>query len=73
MLVFFDCFVEALLIYITIIRIWRLSQVFIGRPALWGLAHSGEAGVKRVLDILLKEFQTVMGLTGLLDRTYVRS
>jgi len=42
-----------------------ILQVFIGRPALWGLAHGGEKGVKKVLDILLKEFKTTMGLVGM--------
>ncbi|XP_071808818.1 2-Hydroxyacid oxidase 1-like isoform X1 [Asterias amurensis] len=38
--------------------------VFIGRPALWGLAYNGEAGVKNVLDILKDEFSLAMALTG---------
>ncbi|RZF48782.1 hypothetical protein LSTR_LSTR008131 [Laodelphax striatellus] len=40
------------------------SMVFVGRPALWGLAHSGEQGVRRVLDILRNEFDTALALTG---------
>lgn len=35
-----------------------------GRPALWGLAHSGEEGVKKVLDILKTELDYTLALTG---------
>lgn len=35
-----------------------------GRPALWGLAHSGEEGVKRLLDIIRKEFDYALALSG---------
>ncbi|XP_033643925.1 hydroxyacid oxidase 1-like [Asterias rubens] len=38
--------------------------VFIGRPALWGLAYNGEAGVRKVLDILKDEFSLAMALAG---------
>lgn len=38
--------------------------VFIGRPVLWGLAHSGEAGVKSVWNILNSELESTMGLCG---------
>ena len=38
--------------------------VFIGRPALWGLACNGEAGVAEVLDILKNELKTSMQLMG---------
>ncbi len=40
------------------------TQVFIGRPILWGLAHSGEAGVRNVIQILKKELDLVMALSG---------
>ncbi|GJQ67426.1 hypothetical protein Trydic_g8287 [Trypoxylus dichotomus] len=40
------------------------KMVFVGRPALWGLAYGGEAGVKKVLDILKKEFDFALALTG---------
>ncbi|CAL1262320.1 unnamed protein product [Larinioides sclopetarius] len=40
------------------------KAVFIGRPVLWGLAHSGEEGVRKVLQILRKEFDTAMALSG---------
>ena len=36
----------------------------IGRPVLWGLAADGEAGVRRVLDVLRDEFQHVLALCG---------
>lgn len=38
--------------------------VFIGRPVLWGLTHSGEDGVRKVLEILRKEFDLAMALAG---------
>ena len=38
--------------------------VFIGRPALWGLACNGEAGVAEVLDMLKNELKTSMQLMG---------
>jgi 4-hydroxymandelate oxidase len=36
----------------------------IGRPVLWGLAADGEAGVRRVLDVLRDEFAHVRALCG---------
>ncbi|XP_033096206.1 hydroxyacid oxidase 1-like [Anneissia japonica] len=40
------------------------KAVLIGRPAIWGLAHDGENGVKSVLSILKDELRTSMGLAG---------
>ena len=40
------------------------SAVGIGRPYLWGLGVSGAEGVARVVEILLKELQLAMALTG---------
>lgn len=40
------------------------KSVFIGRPALWGLAYKGEDGVYQVIDILKKELETTMALAG---------
>ena len=40
------------------------DAVLIGRPVLWGLAHDGQAGVERVLDILREEFDLAMALCG---------
>ncbi|XP_049793259.1 uncharacterized protein LOC126203064 [Schistocerca nitens] len=40
------------------------KMVFIGRPAIWGLAASGQEGVKEVLDILKCEFDHAMALSG---------
>jgi L-lactate dehydrogenase (cytochrome) len=37
----------------------------IGRPQLWGLAVSGEAGVAHVLDLYRREIDRVMGLCGI--------
>ncbi|NXL95745.1 HAOX2 oxidase, partial [Alectura lathami] len=38
--------------------------VFIGRPALWGLAYKGEEGLQDVLRILHEEFRLSMALAG---------
>ncbi|PVH92290.1 FMN-dependent alpha-hydroxy acid dehydrogenase, partial [Periconia macrospinosa] len=37
---------------------------WVGRPAIWGLAYNGEAGVTKALDILYDEFRRCMQLTG---------
>ncbi|KAJ8980293.1 hypothetical protein NQ317_005213 [Molorchus minor] len=39
-------------------------MVFFGRPALWGLTHSGEEGVKRILEIIGNEFEYALGISG---------
>jgi isopentenyl diphosphate isomerase/L-lactate dehydrogenase-like FMN-dependent dehydrogenase len=38
--------------------------VFVGRPALWGLAIDGAAGVERVLILLRDELELAMALAG---------
>jgi 4-hydroxymandelate oxidase len=38
--------------------------VLIGRPILWGLATAGEAGARRVLDLLRAEIDLAMALCG---------
>jgi len=38
--------------------------VFIGRPVLWSLAHSGEEGVKHVIGLLKDEFELALSLSG---------
>ena len=40
------------------------SAVGVGRPYLWGLAAFGQPGVERVLDILRRELNLVMGQCG---------
>lgn len=40
------------------------KAVLLGRPALWGLAVNGEAGVVQVLDLLRAEFEAAMKLSG---------
>jgi len=40
------------------------TAVFVGRPVLWGLAHSGEKGVHDVLQLLNDEFLMAMKLCG---------
>lgn len=39
-------------------------MVFMGRPALWGLAHSGEDGVKKILTIIKTEFDYALAISG---------
>jgi len=39
----------------------------VGRPVLWGLAAGGEPGVRRVLEILRREFDLAMALAGCPD------
>lgn len=41
--------------------------VFIGRPVLWGLSHSGEEGVSNVLKLLNDEFVLAMKLAGVVS------
>lgn len=38
--------------------------VWVGRPAIWGLAYGGQDGVDLMLDILYEEFKRCMQLTG---------
>lgn len=38
--------------------------VFVGRPVLWGLAHSGEDGVYNAMELLKNEFSLAMQLMG---------
>ncbi|MEU6066704.1 MULTISPECIES: alpha-hydroxy acid oxidase [Streptomyces] len=38
--------------------------VLVGRPAVWGLAMAGEAGVGRVLELLSDELRDALGLSG---------
>ncbi|MFJ8795281.1 alpha-hydroxy acid oxidase [Streptomyces sp. NPDC102462] len=40
------------------------SAVLVGRPPVWGLAAGGQAGVRRVLDLLAEEFRDALGLAG---------
>jgi isopentenyl diphosphate isomerase/L-lactate dehydrogenase-like FMN-dependent dehydrogenase len=47
------------------------SAVLIGRPYLWGLAAAGEAGVRRVLDLLRAELELAMALAGCADITAI--
>ncbi|GFY43288.1 peroxisomal, partial [Trichonephila inaurata madagascariensis] len=37
---------------------------FFGRPAIWGLVHSGQDGVENVLKIVKSQLDTTMALTG---------
>ena len=41
--------------------------VFIGRPFVWGLTLAGEAGVKRVLELLREELEVSMAVAGVAD------
>ncbi|XP_077527712.1 2-Hydroxyacid oxidase 1-like [Haemaphysalis longicornis] len=38
--------------------------VFVGRPALWGLAYDGERGVKKMLEIFYNEINRALALMG---------
>jgi 4-hydroxymandelate oxidase len=40
------------------------SGVLVGRPLIWGLAAAGEAGARRVLDLLAEELHDALGLSG---------
>ncbi len=40
------------------------TAVQVGRPILWGLSVAGEAGVRRVLEILSSDFDRAMALAG---------
>ena len=40
------------------------DAVLVGRPALWGLAAGGSAGVARVLELLREELELALGLLG---------
>jgi 4-hydroxymandelate oxidase len=53
------------------------KAVLVGRPPLWGLGAFGDAGVRRVMEILRTELAWAMGLAGRptiasLDRSLVR-
>lgn len=40
------------------------AAVLVGRPALWGLAVDGEAGARRVLELLREELSLALALLG---------
>jgi 4-hydroxymandelate oxidase len=40
------------------------NAVLVGRPVLWGLATGGESGVMEALEMLQKEFDLAMALSG---------
>jgi 4-hydroxymandelate oxidase len=40
------------------------EAVLVGRPAIWGLAVAGEAGARRVLELLREEFELALALLG---------
>lgn len=45
--------------------VWHVvSQVFAGRPFLWGLTVGGEAGAQKILQIFKDELDLMMALTG---------
>jgi len=54
------------------------DAVLVGRPALWGLAAGGEAGARRVLELLRAELELALVLCGCaspaeLSRAHVRT
>lgn len=42
-----------------------MFQVFVGRPALWGLAVGGQAGVQRMLNIFRTELEYTLQIAGI--------
>ncbi|KIW74572.1 hypothetical protein Z517_11342 [Fonsecaea pedrosoi CBS 271.37] len=38
--------------------------VWVGRPAIWALAHSGQSGVEKMLEMLYDDFRRCMALCG---------
>ena len=40
------------------------KAVFVGRPTLWGLAHSGEEGVYNIMTLLNEELKLALALAG---------
>ncbi|XP_012528234.1 hydroxyacid oxidase 1 [Monomorium pharaonis] len=40
------------------------KMVFLGRPMLWGLVHSGEKGAREILEIMRKEIDLAFALSG---------
>ncbi|KAL5288797.1 HAO1.2 family protein [Megaselia abdita] len=49
------------------------KYVFMGRPAIWGLAVNGQKGVEDVLDIVKKELENTLKLTGCASLKDIRS
>ncbi|WP_413802530.1 alpha-hydroxy acid oxidase [Streptomyces iranensis] len=49
------------------------AGVLVGRPVIWGLAAAGEAGVRRVFELLAAELGSSLGLAGCADVTEARS
>jgi 4-hydroxymandelate oxidase len=43
------------------------TAVQVGRPVLWGLAVGGEAGARRVLELLAEDLSRSMALAGCPD------
>ncbi|KAG8185345.1 hypothetical protein JTE90_005472 [Oedothorax gibbosus] len=53
------------------------KAVFFGRPLIWGLVHSGQDGVEKVIDIMKTQLDTTMALAGAshledIQRSHVR-
>ncbi|CAG9782926.1 unnamed protein product, partial [Diatraea saccharalis] len=46
------------------------KMVFVGRPALWGLAVGGQAGVQRMLNILRTELEYTFQIAGMFYVSY---
>ncbi|KAH8369831.1 hypothetical protein KR093_001083 [Drosophila rubida] len=49
------------------------KTVFIGRPAVYGLAYNGQKGVEQLLGVLRKDFEITMALTGCQKLTDIKS
>ncbi|XP_030080936.1 peroxisomal (S)-2-hydroxy-acid oxidase GLO3-like [Drosophila hydei] len=48
------------------------QTVFIGRPALWGLAANGQRGVEQLLKLMRLDFETTMKLTGCATLSHIQ-
>jgi (S)-2-hydroxy-acid oxidase len=48
------------------------KAVFVGRPVLWGLAHSGENGVFNIMTLLNEELNLAMMLAGVTDISFIK-
>lgn len=46
------------------------SQVFFGRPMLWGLTYDGEKGASEILELMRREIDLAFALTGKSKRNF---
>lgn len=46
--------------------------VWVGRPAIWGLAYDGQRGVEKMLEMLYEDFRRCMALCGCVGRQDIK-